>query len=424
MEPDLELHAARTGAAAGRPPRIRQRERSGRPALGAQSAGPQAGAYRIYASDEKGFSVSDEPYKVTAGVSEPKCASRVPRELPGGDHGHRAGGGRPSARTSGREQGLLPGRRGGREGQPERAFRLRRGPAAGHLQQARDRGQRGVEYRYPVAAIRSLGDLSMRVVNGKETMNYWDVERPRFEIEQGPAWLTIDGATGLLSGKPDRSGTAEVVVAVTLERDLRRLDEEALKWGNEKSHLLRHGDGWACHPGLRHRGRSVAGPGRTVPRHGLTRTKDWSKPPPPVDVQSAPRRIRAATSRASTMEPITRRSFLASSLSAGALAYPFIAQGAGCRRRADHRHPPAHQLPGPDRRPAARPSAHDGGDADHPAPGGLRGHSPFDAIPAVPTASVASAQGGTRRRSNWRANTRTSSCSGRMRSPTCPRREA
>jgi hypothetical protein len=91
-----------------------------------------------------------------------------------------------------------------------------------------------VEYRSPVAAIRSLGDLRMRLMDGKETMGFWDIERPRFEIQRGPAWLAIDGATGLLSGTPDRPGTAEVVVAVTLERDVRRLDEEVLKWGNEK----------------------------------------------------------------------------------------------------------------------------------------------------------------------------------------------
>ena len=65
-------------------------------------------------------------------------------------------------------------------------------------------------------------------------MNFWDVERLRFDIQRGPRWLTIDRATGLLSGTPDRSGTTEVVVSVTLERDVRRLDEEALKWGIEK----------------------------------------------------------------------------------------------------------------------------------------------------------------------------------------------
>jgi hypothetical protein len=94
--------------------------------------------------------------------------------------------------------------------------------------------RKGVNYRYPVAAIRSLGDLRTRVVNGKETMNFWDSERLRFDIQRGPRWLSIDQATGLLSGTPDRPGTTEVVLSVTLERDVRRLDEAALKWGIEK----------------------------------------------------------------------------------------------------------------------------------------------------------------------------------------------
>ena len=40
--------------------------------------------------------------------------------------------------------------------------------------------RRGAEYRYDVSAIRSLGDLRTRVVDGRELMNYWDVEQPRF----------------------------------------------------------------------------------------------------------------------------------------------------------------------------------------------------------------------------------------------------
>ena len=38
------------------------------------------------------------------------------------------------------------------------------------------------------------------MVNGKETANFWDIEKPRFAIAQGPAWLKIDPATGVLSG--------------------------------------------------------------------------------------------------------------------------------------------------------------------------------------------------------------------------------
>jgi hypothetical protein len=74
----------------------------------------------------------------------------------------------------------------------------------------------------------------MRVVEGKETTNFWDVEQPRFRIERGPAWLMIDEKSGRLSGTPNAVGKSEVVVTVTLNRDLRRLDGEALKWGAEK----------------------------------------------------------------------------------------------------------------------------------------------------------------------------------------------
>jgi hypothetical protein len=74
----------------------------------------------------------------------------------------------------------------------------------------------------------------MRVVAGKETTSYWDIEQPRYRIERGPAWLTIDEESGMMSGTPDALGKAEVVVGVTLHRELRRLDGEALKWGVEK----------------------------------------------------------------------------------------------------------------------------------------------------------------------------------------------
>jgi hypothetical protein len=92
----------------------------------------------------------------------------------------------------------------------------------------------GAEYRYAVAALRSLGDLRTRVINGKETMNYWDIERPRFVLEKGPAWLRIDERTGVLSGVPDSPGKVVVSVTVTIDREVRKLDERALSWGQEK----------------------------------------------------------------------------------------------------------------------------------------------------------------------------------------------
>jgi hypothetical protein len=91
----------------------------------------------------------------------------------------------------------------------------------------------GTEFRYQVAAVRSLGDLRLRIVEGKEVASFWDVEKPRFVLAQGPAWLRMDESTGVLRGVPDAAGNPEVVVTVTLERSVRRLDEGRLSWGQE-----------------------------------------------------------------------------------------------------------------------------------------------------------------------------------------------
>jgi hypothetical protein len=38
----------------------------------------------------------------------------------------------------------------------------------------------------------------------------------------------------VLSGTPDAAGKVDVEVAVTIDREVRRLDERVLAWGNEK----------------------------------------------------------------------------------------------------------------------------------------------------------------------------------------------
>src|SRR5262249_22456417 len=93
----------------------------------------------------------------------------------------------------------------------------------------------GSEYRYALAAIRSLGDLRTRVVNGKETMNYWDIENPRFALQKGPSWLKIDEHTGVLSGVPDKPGKVVIIVTATIDQEVRKLDVVALSWGQEKT---------------------------------------------------------------------------------------------------------------------------------------------------------------------------------------------
>ncbi|HVX11453.1 MAG TPA: hypothetical protein VHC22_09750 [Pirellulales bacterium] len=190
-------------------------------------------SYRIYASDEKGFSVSDRLYKVTVGTSQSlptEFAANFVAETSDaelavvGPDVSLAGANRAFYRV------VAVDGAGNHSGPSDYAAAPRPLIASAPVTRAR----KGTEYRYPVATIRSLGDLRTRVVDGKEIMNFWDIERPRFGIERGPRWLKIDAATGLLSGTPDDSGTSEVVVSVALEHNMRRLDESALKWGVEK----------------------------------------------------------------------------------------------------------------------------------------------------------------------------------------------
>ena len=61
-----------------------------------------------------------------------------------------------------------------------------------------------------------------------------DREAPRFAVREGPPWLKVDPATGLLSGNPDRPGKVAIVVTATIDRDVRRLDAGMLSWGLEK----------------------------------------------------------------------------------------------------------------------------------------------------------------------------------------------
>ncbi len=68
----------------------------------------------------------------------------------------------------------------------------------------------------------------------QQTSGYFDIEKPRFALTQGPAWLKIDEATGVLSGTPHAIGRAEVTVTATIDRQVRKLDEAILRWGNEK----------------------------------------------------------------------------------------------------------------------------------------------------------------------------------------------
>jgi hypothetical protein len=196
-------------------------------------AGRKPVKYRIYGSDEKGFSVSDAPYRRNVG----QC-----KDLPGLASANfvaettstelvvlGAGVDLPNANRA-FYRVVAVDDRGKRSGPSDyaavgRPFIASKPPDAARV---------GTEFRYPMAVVRSLGDLRMRTAEGKEVVSFWDIEKPRFVLVQGPTWLRIDESTGVLRGVPDVAGNADVVVKVTLERSVRRLDEGRLSWGHEQ----------------------------------------------------------------------------------------------------------------------------------------------------------------------------------------------
>lgn len=200
--------------------------------------GRQPVAYRIYASDEKGFSVSDEDFEVAAGIYDfqRKESTKPPTRFASNFF----------AETKATQLAVI-----GPEGRSANKAFYRVVAIDGHgrrsgtsdyasaprpiiFSQPIEKARVGAEFNYDVKIIRSLGDQRTRVVNGREVMNYWDVEQPRFQLEKGPNWLTIDPISGQLRGKPDQVGKTEVVVSVQLESDHRSLDPKQLQWGVEK----------------------------------------------------------------------------------------------------------------------------------------------------------------------------------------------
>ena len=194
-------------------------------------------SYRVYASDEMGFTIADKPYQGTVGITKAEMAAWNPW-FPANF----------IAETSATELAVigceieLPtanktyyrvvavDEHGKRSGPSDYATAPRPVIYSKPLLTAKV----GTLYRYPLCANRSLGDLTARMKDTEQVSGYFDIEKPRFVLEQGPAWLKIDENSGVLSGTPDVAGNAEVLVTALIEREVRNLDEKTLAWGNEK----------------------------------------------------------------------------------------------------------------------------------------------------------------------------------------------
>jgi hypothetical protein len=193
--------------------------------------------YRVYGSDEKGFTISDQKFQSTVGVTKEEMAAWNPW-FPANFVAETTA---TELAVMGREVDLPAANKtcyrvvavddqGKRSGPSDYAT----GPRPIIYSKPVVAAKVGAEYRYQVCANRSLGDLSARMRGNQQVSGYFDIEKPKFALGQGPAWLKIDEATGVLSGIPDAAGKVEVAVTATIDREVRKLDEKALVWGSEK----------------------------------------------------------------------------------------------------------------------------------------------------------------------------------------------
>ncbi|NLW49480.1 MAG: fibronectin type III domain-containing protein [Candidatus Brocadiaceae bacterium] len=193
-------------------------------------SGNAPATYRVYGSDEKGFSVSDEPYRVNRGQTP---EGLLPDPFPANFVAETA-----ETRMAVLGRGLdLPNANRAwyrvvavdANGKRSWSSAFAEAPRPLVYTTPVTSARVGTPYVYRAAAVRSLGDARNR---GRAGMGYWDIEEPAFSIEQGPDWLTVDPATGLLTGTPHTPGRVPVVLRALIERDVPILDEGALAWGN------------------------------------------------------------------------------------------------------------------------------------------------------------------------------------------------
>ncbi len=203
----------------------------------ANPAGSAPVKYRVYGSDEKGFTIADQKHQGVVGVTKEEMADWNPW-FPANFIVETAStelavlGSEVTLPTANKTyyRVVAVDEQDKRSGPSDYAVAPRPVIYSKPVATARV----GADYRYQVLANRSLGDLSSRMAGDQQTSGYFDIEKPRFALTQGPAWLRIDEATGVLSGTPDVSSRTGVAVTVTIDRQVRKLDEAVLRWGNEK----------------------------------------------------------------------------------------------------------------------------------------------------------------------------------------------
>ncbi|MBC8870449.1 MAG: putative Ig domain-containing protein [Planctomycetes bacterium] len=199
----------------------------------ANPAGRPPAKYRVYGSDEKGFTVHDAPYAVKLGNTK-EFASPFPANFVAEVAGNSldvvgVGNALPNANKAYYRVVAVDGK-GKRSGDSDYIEAPRPFIYSTPITSA----PVGQPYRYQVKAIRSIGDLTRRdAAKPKPGAKFWKIEPLKFTLTQKPSWMSINADTGLITGKSDGTG-GTVTVSVTLTKEHRLVhDKNNIVWGNE-----------------------------------------------------------------------------------------------------------------------------------------------------------------------------------------------
>ncbi len=199
----------------------------------ANPVGRPPAKYRVYGSDEKGFTVHDVPYEVKLGdtkeLTNPFPANFVAEVT--GTSLDVIGVGNALANANKAYYRVVAVDAGDkRSGDSDYAEAPRPFIYSTPVTSA----PAGRPYRYQVKAIRSLGDLTRRdAAKPKPGARFWKIEPLKFSLTQKPSWMSINADTGLITGTSDGTG-GTVTVSVTLTKEHRLVhDKDNIVWGNE-----------------------------------------------------------------------------------------------------------------------------------------------------------------------------------------------
>jgi hypothetical protein len=196
-------------------------------------AGRAPAKYRVYGSDEKGFTVHDAPYEVKLGdtkeLANPFPANFVAEVARTSLDVVGVGNALPNANKAYYRVVAVDGKdkRSGDSDYVE-------GPRPFIYSAPLTSAPAGRPYRYQVKAIRSIGDLTRRdAAKPKPGTKFWKIEPLKFSLTQKPSWMSINADTGLITGTSDGTG-GTVIVSVTLTKEHRLVhDKNNIVWGNE-----------------------------------------------------------------------------------------------------------------------------------------------------------------------------------------------